>query len=57
MKSDTTGFQFLDYKNTSNYKNPANDAKLTQYTADTPIQRMVEKALNTTLMQKEKTGS
>lgn len=36
VKSDTTGFQFLDYKNTSNYKNPANDAKLTQYTADTP---------------------
>lgn len=36
VKSDTTGFQFLDYKNTSNYKNPANDAKLTQYTEDTP---------------------
>lgn len=36
VKSDTTGFQFLDYKNTSNYKNPANDAKLTQYTGDTP---------------------
>lgn len=36
VKSDTTGFQFLDYKNTSNYKNPANDAKLTQYTGNTP---------------------
>lgn len=36
VKSDTTGFQFLDYKNTSNFKNPANDAKLTQYTEDTP---------------------
>ena len=36
VKSDTTGFQFLDYKNTSNYKNPANDAKLTQYTGDKP---------------------
>lgn len=36
VKSDTTGFQFLDYKNTSNFKNPANDAKLTQYTGNTP---------------------
>lgn len=36
VKSDTTGFQFLDYKNTSNFKKPANDAKLTQYTEDTP---------------------
>ena len=36
VKSDTTGLQFLDYKNTSNFKNPANDAKLTQYTEDTP---------------------
>lgn len=36
VKSDTTGFQFLDYQNTGNTKNPANDAKLTQYTGDTP---------------------
>lgn len=36
VKSDTTGFQFLDYQNTGNTKNPANDPKLTQYTADTP---------------------
>lgn len=35
VKSDTTGFQFLDYKNTGNNK-PAYDAKLTQYTGDTP---------------------
>lgn len=36
VKSDTTGFQFLDYQNTGNTKNPSNDAKLTQYTGDTP---------------------
>lgn len=36
VKSDTTGFQFLDFQNTGNTKNPANDAKLTQYTGDTP---------------------
>ena len=36
VKSDTTGFQLLDYQNTGNTKNPANDAKLTQYTEDTP---------------------
>ena len=36
VKSDTTGFQLLDYQNTGNTKNPANDAKLTQYTGDTP---------------------
>ena len=36
VKSDTTGFQFLDFQNTGNRKNPANDVKLTQYTDDTP---------------------
>ena len=36
VKSDTTGFQFLDFQNTGNIKNPANDVKLTQYTDDTP---------------------
>lgn len=36
VKSDTTGFQFLDFQNTGSTKNPANDAKLTQYTGDTP---------------------
>lgn len=36
VKSDTTGFQLLDYQNTGNTKNPANDPKLTQYTGDTP---------------------
>lgn len=36
VKSDTTGFQFLDFQATGNTKNPANDAKLTQYTGDTP---------------------
>lgn len=36
VKTDATGFQFLDFKNTVNTKNPANDAKLTQYTGDTP---------------------
>lgn len=36
VKSDTTGFQFLDFQATGNKKNPANDAKLTQYTGDTP---------------------
>lgn len=36
VKSDTTGFQLLDYQNTGNTKNPANDAKLTQYTEDAP---------------------
>ena len=35
VKSDTTGFQFLDYKNTGNNK-PTYDAKLTQYTGDKP---------------------
>lgn len=36
VKTDATGFQFLDFQNTGNTKNPANDAKLTQYTSDTP---------------------
>ena len=36
VKTDATGFQFLDFQNTDNTKNPANDAKLTQYTGDTP---------------------
>ena len=36
VKTDATGFQFLDFQNTTNTKNPANDAKLTQYTGDTP---------------------
>lgn len=36
VKSDTTGFQFLDFQHTGSTKNPANDAKLTQYTGDTP---------------------
>mgnify|MGYP004613367539 FL=1 len=36
VKTDATGFQFLDFQNTGNKKNPANDAKLTQYTGDTP---------------------
>ena len=36
VKTDATGFQFLDFQNTVNTKNPANDAKLTQYTGDTP---------------------
>lgn len=36
VKTDATGFQFLDFKNTKNTKNPANDPKLTQYTGDTP---------------------
>ena len=36
VKTDATGFQFLDFQNTGNTKNPANDAKLTQYTGDTP---------------------
>ncbi len=36
VKTDATGFQFLDFQNTNNTKNPANDAKLTQYTGDTP---------------------
>lgn len=35
VKSDTTGFQFLDYKNPGNNK-PTYDAKLTQYTEDKP---------------------
>ena len=35
VKSDTTGFQFLDYKNPGNNK-PTYDAKLTQYTGDKP---------------------
>lgn len=37
VKTDAKGFQFLDFNNTANTKNPANDAKLTQYTGDTPI--------------------
>ncbi|WP_443596548.1 alpha-amylase family glycosyl hydrolase [Agathobacter sp.] len=36
VKTDATGFQFLDFNNTDHTKNPANDAKLTQYTGDTP---------------------
>lgn len=36
VKTDAKGFQFLDFNNTANTKNPANDAKLTQYTGDTP---------------------
>lgn len=36
VKTDAKGFQFLDFQNTGNTKNPANDAKLTQYTSDTP---------------------
>lgn len=36
VKTDAKGFQFLDFQNTGNIKNPANDAKLTQYTGDTP---------------------
>ncbi|MDY2911166.1 MAG: alpha-amylase, partial [Agathobacter sp.] len=36
VKTDATGFQFLDFQNTGNTKNPANDPKLTQYTSDTP---------------------
>lgn len=36
VKTDAKGFQFLDFQNTGNTKNPANDAKLTQYTGDTP---------------------
>ena len=36
VKTDATGFQFLDFQNTGNTKNPANDPKLTQYTGDTP---------------------
>lgn len=36
VKTDATGFQFLDFQNTGNTKGPANDAKLTQYTGDTP---------------------
>lgn len=36
VKTDATGFQFLDFQNTENTKNPANDAKLTQYTGDAP---------------------
>lgn len=36
VKTDATGFQFLDFQNTKNTKNPANDPKLTQYTGDTP---------------------
>lgn len=36
VKTDAKGFQFLDFQNTGNKKNPANDAKLTQYTGDTP---------------------
>ena len=52
------GFPVLDFQNTGNTKNPANDAKLTQYTGDTPtdvylLPRM-EAILHTTLTQKEK---
>lgn len=36
VKTDAKGFQFLDFQNTGNTKNHANDAKLTQYTGDTP---------------------
>lgn len=36
VKTDAKGFQFLDFQNTKNTKKPANDAKLTQYTGDTP---------------------
>lgn len=36
VKTDTTGFQFLDFQNTGNTQKPANNAKLTQYTGDTP---------------------
>lgn len=36
LKGDFTGFQFLDFKNTSNTVNPAYDSKLTQYTGTTP---------------------
>lgn len=36
VKTDATGFQFLDFQNTVNIKKPANNAKLTQYTGDTP---------------------
>lgn len=35
VKTDAKGFQFLDFQNTSNTK-AAYDAKLTQYTSDTP---------------------
>ena len=37
VKTDATGFQFLDFQNkNANNKKPANVAKLTQYTGDTP---------------------
>ncbi len=38
VKTDATGFQFLDFQNkNANNNKPANVAKLTQYTDDTPI--------------------
>ena len=38
VKTDATGFQFLDFQNkNANNNKPANVAKLTQYTGDTPI--------------------
>lgn len=36
VKGNFTGFQFLDFANTSNTVNPAYDSKLSQYTEDTP---------------------
>lgn len=36
LKGTFTGFQLLDFSNTSNTINPAYDAKLTQYKEDTP---------------------
>ncbi len=36
VKTDAKGFQFLDFKDTNNVKKPENNAKLTQYTGDTP---------------------
>ena len=36
VKGTFTGFQFLDFANTSNTVNPAYDSKLSQYTEDTP---------------------
>lgn len=36
VKGTFTGFQFLDFANTSNTVNPAYDSKISQYTEDTP---------------------
>ena len=36
VKGTFTGFQFLDFDNTGNIKNPGYDSKLSQYTEDTP---------------------